>query len=200
MSPFPILAFALRRAWDEWISVILISAGWLAAQVLIIPGPPATAVLFDMARRTAEGEYWSATEVWASFKALFGRAWLWALPNGIIIGLALYNLSTFWRVPGAAWGGLRVVWLVGLLVWLGLNLFYWPFNLAAEDQSLRNTYANCARFWLLHPGAAFVLFLVCLVIGVAALPFALPIVMGVYFWIALVAETAVRRSLQSITN
>ena len=200
MNPLPILSHALRRTWDEWISVVMISALWLVAQVLIVPGPPATAVLFAMTRNTYDGIYWNAGNVWYDFKELFVPAWKWALPNLFVIGLALYNLSTFWNVPGGAWGGLRVVWLVGLVVWLALNLFYWPFYLAAADRSWRNTYANCGRFWLLHPLTALVLFAVCLTIGVVALPFALPIVLGVAFWIALVAETAVRRSLNELTT
>ncbi len=200
MNPFSILAFALRRWWDEYISVLLISALWLPAQVLIIPGPPATATLFALARRTYDGEYWNARDAWATFKALFVPAWLWALPNIAVIGLALYNISTFWNVPGGVWSGLRLLWVAGLLVWLALNLFYWPFWLAAADKSMRNTYANCARFWLLHPGAAFILFLVCLIAGAVSLPFALPLVLGIVFLIALVAETAVRRSLEQNTR
>lgn len=196
MNPLSIIAYALRRWWDEYVSVLLISVSWLLAQVLIIPGPPATATLFAMARRTFDGEYWNASEVWETFKGLFVPAWVWALPNIAVVGLALYNISTFWNVPGGVWSGLRLLWVVGLLVWLGINLFYWPFWLAAADKSLRNTYANCARFWLLHPGAAFVLFAVCVVAGVVSLPFALPLVLGVMFLIALIAETAVRRSLE----
>ena len=195
MNPLNALTFALRRTWDEWISAIILSALWLPAQVLVIPGPPATAMLFAMARQTHDGVYWGAVDAWAAFKALFIPAWKWALPNIIVVGLALYNLSTFGNLPGGAWAGLRVVWLVGLLVWLGLNLFYWPMWHAAEDKSLRNTYMNCGRFWLLHPGAALVLFLVCLVVGIISLSAVLPVILGAVFWIALASETAVRRSV-----
>jgi uncharacterized membrane protein YesL len=200
MNPLAIFAHALRRTWDEWISAILISCLWLLAQLLIVTGPPATATLFAMARRTYDGEYWSAADAWATFRALFGPAWLWGLPNIVVIGLSLYNISTFWSVPGGMWSGLRIIWLIGLLVWLALNLFYWPFYLAAEDRSLRNTFTNSARFWLLHPGTALVLFVVCLALGVVALPFALPTVLGVPFWIAMVAESGVRRSLNEFTT
>ncbi len=200
MNPLAIISFATRRWWDEWMSVVLLSAAWLAAQVLIITGPPATAVLFAMARHTYDGVYWSSADVWKAFKSLFIPGWKWALPNIAVIGLALYNLSTFWNLPGGMWAALRVVWLLALLVWLALNLFYWPMWHAAEDKSLRNTYANCGRFWLLHPAAALVLFLISLVVGVISLPFALPIVLGVIFWLALVAETAVRRSLENRRN
>lgn len=198
MNPFAILSSATRRWWDEWISAILVSVFWLLAQLLVIPGPPATAALFAMARRSHDGEYWGAPDVWAAFKELFVPAWLWALPNIAVIGLAIYNISTFWALPHGAWSALRVVWVVGLIVWLGLNLFYWPFLLAAEDKSLRNTYVNCARFWLLHPLAAVVLFLVCLIVGLITLPFALAIVLGSIFWITLVSEMTVRNSLKIV--
>ena len=91
-------------------------------------------------------------------------------------------------------------WLAALLVWLGLNLFYWPFYLASADRSWRNTYANCARFWLLHPLTAAVLLVVALVVGVAAVSTLLPVVLGAAFWLALVAETAVRRSLTLLVD
>ncbi len=194
MNPFAIITAATRRAWDEYMSVLVISAAWLLAQVLIIPGPPATAALFAMARATHDGVFWSAADAWSAFRALFWPAWRWGLPNLLVITIGLYNISVFWNVPGV-WAGLRWLWLAALLVWLGLNLFYWPFYLASADRSWRNTYANCARFWLLHPPAAAVLLAMALVVGVAAVSTLLPVVLGVVFWLALVAETAVRRSL-----
>ena len=66
MNPLNALTFATRRAWDEWISVVILSALWLPAQVLIIPGPPATAMLFAMARQTHDGVYWGAADAWAA--------------------------------------------------------------------------------------------------------------------------------------
>ena len=194
MRPTSIVAAATRRVWDEYMSVLLLSAGWLLAQVLIIPGPPATAALFAMARATHDGVFWSTADALAAFRALFWPAWRWGLPNLLVIGIGLYNISVFWNVPGV-WAGLRWLWLAGLLVWLGLNLFYWPFYLAATDRSWRNTYANCGRFWLLHPLTAVVLLAVALVVGVAAVSTLLPVVLGAVFWLALVAETAARRSL-----
>lgn len=196
MTPFAAFAFALRRTWDEWISTVMISAIWLLAQVLIIPGPPMTAALFAMARHTYDADYWNAGNVWYAFKEMFVPAWKWALPNIAVIGLSLYNISTFWNLPGLIWYVLRVVWFLGLMAWLGLNMFYWPFWLEAVDRTMRNTYANSIRFWLLHPATALVLFLICLAVGLICLPFALPIVLGVVFWMAMVAETAVRRSLE----
>jgi len=195
MNTFAVLAAAFRRTWEEWLSVMVLSALWLLAQALVVPGPPATATLFAMARATHDGDYWGAADAWAAFRSLFWPAWRWALPTYLVVGLALYNLSVFWNVPGAAWNALRLVWLLALVAWLGLNLFFWPLYLSAADRSLRNTWANCARFWLLHPGTALALLLVSLVVGVASVSSLLPVVLGFVFWLALSAETAVRRSL-----
>lgn len=198
MNAFAILAFATRRWWDEYISVILLSALWLLAQVLVIPGPPATAALYAMTREMYDGRYWGATDVWAAFKAHFWPAWKWGALNWLVIGVGLYNVSTFWYVSGV-WRGLRVVWLAALAVWLALNTFYWPFWLAAADKSLRNTYANVARFWLLQPGTALVLFLVSLVGVVVGLSTVVPVALGLPALLALIGETAVRRGLEKLT-
>jgi uncharacterized membrane protein YesL len=195
MSALRLLVAAAGRVWDEYASVLLLSALWLLAQVLIVPGPPATATLFDMARATRQGQFWSAADAWVAFREHFWPAWRWGLPNLLVFGLGLYNLSVFWNVPGV-WATLRWVWLAVLLVWLGLNLFYWPFYLAATDRSLRNTYANCARFWLLSPATAAVLTVVAVVVGIAGVSTLLPVVLGVVFWLALAAEMAVSQSLE----
>jgi len=199
MNPFAILAYATRRTWEEWLSVIMISCLWLVAQVLVVPGPSATAALFAAARDTYDGTYWNANDVWYHFKRAFGPAWKWGALNVVVVGLSLFNLSTFWSAPGV-WAWLRWVWLAGLGVWLGLNLFYWPFWHAADDHSVRNTYANCGRFWLRHPATAMTLYAILLPLAAVALPFALPVALGLPFWIALVAETAVRRSLGKSTD
>ncbi len=189
------LVSAWRRVWDEYLSVLVLSAVWLLAQVLVVPGPPATAALFAMVRATYDGTYWGAGDAWAAFRAHFWPAWRWGLPNLLIFGIGLYNLSVFWNVPGSVWGGLRWLWVLVLLAWLGLNVVYWPFYFAAADRSLRNTFANCGRFWLLQPATAAGLTLLAAVVLVVGATTLLPVVLGAVFWLALVAETAVRRSL-----
>ncbi len=87
MRPTSIVAAATRRAWDEYMSVLVISAAWLMAQVLVIPGPPATAMLFAMARATHDGVFWSTADALAAFRALFWPAWRWGLPNLLVIGI-----------------------------------------------------------------------------------------------------------------
>jgi hypothetical protein len=76
-----------------------------------------------------------------------------------------------------------------------MNLVYWPFWLAQENRSLRNTYANCGRFLLLNPLAAILLTAVCvLALGVSFL-IVLPVLLGSVAWVALTMLFAVEESL-----
>lgn len=192
MNPFLILVHSARQAWRNYYHTLLISALWLAAQLLIVTGPPATAVLFAMAQNTHEGAYWNAGNLWHAFRELFVPAWIWAMPNILVAaGLALGPVSDWWGRSGVALAGLRVAWVALAALWLGLNLFYWPSWLGAVEPSLRAGYVGSIRFWRQSPIIAFYVFLVTLLVAAVSLPFMLPFVLGVAFWIALVAETAV---------
>ena len=192
-NPFLILVQAARLAWHNAYHTLLISAVWLAAQLLVVPGPPATAVLFAMAHNTSEEAFWNAGNLWHSFRDLFVPAWMWAMPNVVVVGaLAWGPLSGWWGQSGAALAGLKGMWAVLATGWLGLNLFYWPAWLAADAPSLQAGYAGSVRFWRREPVTALYIFLVCTLAAFLSLPLMLPFVLGVAFWIALAAETAVR--------
>lgn len=192
-NPFPILVHAARLAWRNAFHTLLISALWLAAQLLVIPGPPATAVLFAMARNTSEGAFWNAGNLWHALQELFVPAWLWALPNILIAAcLAWAPIYGWWGQTGLILASVKVIWAALAAAWLGLNLFYWPSWLAAAEPSLRTGYTGSARFWRREPVVAFYIFLVSTLVAFLSLPLMLPFVLGVTFWIALAAETAVR--------
>ncbi|MBK8986696.1 MAG: hypothetical protein IPM39_11540 [Chloroflexi bacterium] len=195
-----VLLQASKRWWYEWTAVLPIALAWFVCQVLVLPGPPATAVLFSLMRQSYDNQWWNGRDIWTAAKELFWPAWQWALVNGLVIGLALFNLLTYWDVPGPLWIFLRVVWLLALTVWLGLNLVYWPFWLAQADKSMRNTYANGGRFLLLNPlGALGLTAVVALVLFVSLLTI-LPFVLGSMAWVALVGVTAVQSSLRRQTG
>lgn len=193
INPFSILIHATRQAWQNYYHTLLISALWLAAQLLVITGPPATAVLFAMARHTEDGAFWNSGNLAHAFRELFISAWIWALPNAIILAaLVVFPLSTWWAHTGILWFGLRALWFAAIIAWLGLNMYYWPSWLAAVEPSLRSGYAGSAQFWRRSPVHAFYVFLVSLLVAIICLPLMLPFVLGVIFWIALAAEIAVR--------
>lgn len=198
MNPFSVVAFAVRRWWDEWLPALGLSVLWLVAVLMVVGGPPATALLFAMAQRSYEGAYWGPADMWAAFKRLFWPGWKWGLLNGLVLAVGAYNLYAYWDAPGLGWTALRILWFAVLAVWLGLNLFYWPFWLAQELPTMRATYANCGRFWLLHAPAAAVVALVCLAVAASGVAFMVTILLGSAYLVALIGETAVRRSLEMV--
>lgn len=190
-----VLFQATRRWWYEWTAVLPLALVWFVCQLLVLPGPPATAVLYALMRQSSDNQWWNGRDAWQATKTMFWPAWQWALVNGLVVGLALFNLLVYWDVPGAWWMVLRFIWLLVLTIWLGLNLVYWPFWLAQTDKSLRNTYANCGRFLLLNPlGGLGLTAVSALALFVSSLTI-LPFVLGSMAWVALVGVTAVQHSL-----
>lgn len=190
-----VVAGASRRWWYDWTAVLVISSVWLLAQLFVISGPPATAVLYALLQDTSAQPYWGPRDVWSEFKRLFWPAWRWALLNLIVLGIGLFNLVMYWPNSSLLWVALRLLWIAALSVWLALNFFYWPFWLAQEDQSLRNTYANCRRFLVANPLQVLVLLFVFLAILAVSLLSMLPFVLGSMAWIALAGNLAVGQAL-----
>lgn len=175
--------------------MLVLNAGWFVLQIPVVTGPPATAMVYAMAQRSMDGEYWGARDAWHAFRALFWPAWRWAFVNAVIWFIGIWNLASYWQAPGTVWFSLRLLWIAALSLWLALNLFYWPFWLAQEDRSLLNTYRNCGRFLLLHPGLALALVILCVVLTAVSLVTTLPFTLALMCWLALVTLSAVRRSL-----
>ncbi|MDJ0752367.1 MAG: hypothetical protein QNJ45_02535 [Ardenticatenaceae bacterium] len=195
MNVWKIFRRSIFLWWYEWPSLLLLGYGWALAQLLIVTGPPATAVLFVMCSRSTAGTYWHIGDAWREFKSLFWAGWVWGGINLLVIGIILVNLLYFASASGGIWLVLRLVWLLSLFVWLGLNGLYWPFWLAQENQSWRQTMQNCGRFWLLHPLTALSLTLIVLVIGVASVLTMLPLLLGSIPLLALLWLVAVEKSL-----
>lgn len=191
-----ILRRAFRLWWDEWVVFLVLNAAWFLLQLPIITGPPATAALFAMVSESHGGVYWGPRDAWAAFRRLFWPAWRWGLPNLILLAIAVFNFVVYWDSPGLTWALFRLIWTVTLFVWFGLNLVYWPFWLAQEDKSLRTTYANAARFFLLNPVSGSLLVLVTFILTLVSLILTLPFTLALACWLASIATVAVQQSLQ----
>ncbi|MFQ5419692.1 MAG: hypothetical protein ACE5EY_04945 [Anaerolineae bacterium] len=195
IKPFSVIIHALRLWWREWIGMILLNILWLLLQVPIVTGPPATAVLYTIAQCIHEDEYWEMQELWPLLRKLFWPAWRWALPNGLFLLAIGGNFYAYQNAGGAGWLFLRLVWGALLAAWLALNLFYWPFWLNQEDKSLRATYANCGRVFLLNPLPAINRGAFCVALMAASVLITVPLAAGAVCLLALVGITAVQDSL-----
>jgi hypothetical protein len=194
IRPFPVIWRAFGVWWDQWFLLTILNVGWFVAQLFVVTGPPATAVLFAMTQRTLDGDFWDHREVGQAFRQMFWPAWRWGALNLLVVGVAAFNLLAYAEAAGV-WNALRMVWVVALVLWGSLNLFYWPFWLAQDDKSMWNTYANCGRFLLLNIWQTPLLLLVCAVLTVLSVAATLPFTMALMVWLGLLAGTAVRHSL-----
>ncbi|MBK8902749.1 MAG: hypothetical protein IPM53_16285 [Anaerolineaceae bacterium] len=194
IRPFHVIWRAFAVWWDQWFILTILNIGWFVAQLFVVMGPPATAVLFAMTQRTLDGDFWDHREVGQAFREMFWPAWRWGALNLLVVGVAAFNLLTYADAAGV-WNLLRMVWLVVLVLWGSLNLFYWPFWLEQDDRSMWTTYANCGRFLLLNIWQTPLLLLVCALLTVLSVATTLPFTLALMVWLGLLAGTAVRHSL-----
>ena len=175
--------------------MLVLNAAWFVLQIPVVTGPPATASVYAMVRRSAEGEYWGPREAWQEFRSLFWPAWRWGLLNVLVWFVGLSNLISYWQAPGTQWFALRLLWIGTLTLWLSVNFFYWPFWLAQDDRSMRNTYRNCGRFMLLHPGLALALVGLSVILTVVSLVTTLPFTLVLMCWLALLGTISVQQAV-----
>ena len=195
IKPFRVIGQAFKLWWDQWFILTILNIGWFLAQLLIVTGPPATAVLYAMTKRTMDGDFWDHREAGAAFRQLFWPAWRWGLINLLVVGVAAFNLLAYEATDDGLWPLLGPIWIIALILWGSLNLFYWPFWLEQADKSLRNTYANCGRFLLLNIWQAPLLIVICALLAVISVLTTLPFTLALLVWLALLGSTAVSHSL-----
>jgi uncharacterized membrane protein YesL len=190
---------ALKRAlahwWGELINLTLLNVVWLGCQLVVILGPPATATMYAVARRLAEGEHLFLRDVMSDFRDLFWPAWQWGLANLVVIGIALGNFYAYRSFSGPLWGLLRLLWGAILVGWLLVQVYYWPFFFEQEDRSFRTTLVNAAKMLLLDPGLGLFIAAFSLVLAVGGILLGIPLGTTLMPWLALIGTYAVRESL-----
>jgi hypothetical protein len=194
-SPATIVSEAFHLWWSHGVSLALLNFLWFISLPLLLPAPPATAVVYTICHRLYRGELWDLRDLWPLFRRLFWPAWQWALLNGAFWLITAINFASYAGQSGAFWLLLRLLWGGLALLWLVLNFTFWPFWLAQADRSLQNTYLNAARFLLLNPFTAVGLVVLAVLLTVVSLVATLPFALALMSWLALLGITAVQRAM-----
>ncbi len=190
-----VTAHAFRLWWQEIYLLIFYNLVWLSCQVLIVPGPAATAAMYVIARQLADGEVIELRHGLKALRRMFPQAWVWGGINLLIAGVLTGNFWLYQSATGWLWMVLRLVWGVIALGWFAVNLFYWPFWLAQDQHSMKLTFRNSFLFLLKQPGLALTLMLISALLIVISVLTTLPLAAVLMAWLALIGVLAVKEEL-----
>jgi uncharacterized membrane protein YesL len=192
---FSIIGQAFRLWWQEFMLLIFFNLIWLALQIPVVTGPPATAAMYVIARQLANGELIEPRHGLEALRRMFVPAWMWGAVNLLIIGVLVGNFWLYQSATGWLWTGIRLVWGMIALGWFAINLFYWPFWLAQEQHSLQLTFRNSFLFLAKQPGLALTLMFISALLIIGSVLTTLPLAAALMTWLALIGVLAVEEAL-----
>lgn len=157
----------LTDAYMMAIPLIMLNVAWFVASLPLVTAIPAAGALFYATNQIAHGKPASWSTFGEGFRVCFRRSWTWGLLNVLVALAAIGYLYLFASLEGGAriWASALV--LVGVFLWLSLQVYTFPLLLEQEQPRLRLAYRNAAILLLRRPLFTF---------GTAALLIALAIV------------------------
>lgn len=196
---FSVYRRSLAEIWGDLWTMLVVNSLWIVANLLIIPGPPATIALHSYVNRIVHGQESDHDDFWKAFKRSWGVGWRWGIVNLIVMLLLALNYYLVSNATNANLGS----WLQGLYIavalgWFMLQFFALPFLFEQEEMKVGQAMRNSALMIGRNLGFSFLLGLSLLIfLTVATLAFALGIVYGAVF-LALAGHFAVNDQLSSI--
>lgn len=154
-----VLRASIVDIWEHLVLVMACSLTWLVLVVLIIPGPPATVALFEMAERLARREpllEWR--DYLRAVRARFGLGWRWAAIVAPVVAILLIDILAMPRIfsPTVA-APAQWFFIVTLALWLVVNWYALALLFQQKALSMRLALRNGAVLLLQHPLFTFVL-------------------------------------------
>ncbi len=140
MAALKVIQRAFGDTWEGIASVLACNLFWLLAQLLIIPGPPATLALFYYANRLANQEAADFSDFWRAFWRYWGPAWRWGLVNYLVIAILYFDE----RLTGAIGPVVQGFYLASLAVWFLLQIYTLALLFEQDSPSVLQALRNAA--------------------------------------------------------
>ena len=178
-----ILAQSFKVIWQELWTALVVNSLWMLANLLIIPGPPATLALQWYTNQLVHQEAVDHTDYWRAIRRYFKEGWRWGIVNLLII---LFLVGDYWITCQAQDFTGKTLMLgvyVGLLLfWFLLQFFALPLLFEQAEQKLRQAWGNALVLIGLNLRFVIVLGLVItLVLLLGTLAFLLSVFFGPIF-------------------
>ena len=124
---------------------------WVALSLPLITAPAAWAGLARLSYLSSRQPGVTLDEFWQGFRENLKRGAALAIINVLVIVVNVVNLLGFRNAGGLAFDGLRVFWLLVVIIWFGIQLYVWPLFYAMERPSLPGAFKNAALMVILNP-------------------------------------------------
>jgi uncharacterized membrane protein YesL len=152
-NAFQVVRSAIVDLWDHVFLVIFCSLVWLFLVLLIIPGPPATLALFDIAQRIAQREHLlEFRDYLRAVRNRFGAGWRWGALNGLVVAILLIDIRVVPRMvsPSVALS-IQLFLALVLVFWIVVNWYALAFLFQQKEPSVRQALRNGGVLLLQHP-------------------------------------------------
>lgn len=187
---------SLGEIWEDLWTMLGVNSFWILANLLVIPGPPATIALHAYANRIVHDEVTDLGDFWKAFKHSWGVGWRWGAVNLVAAALLAVNYYLVSNAVNINTGSfLQGLYIAVALGWLMLQFYALPFLFEQEEMKVSQALRNSALMIGRNLGFSFLFGLsLLLFMLVATLAFALGIMFGAVF-LALVGNFAVNDQL-----
>jgi uncharacterized membrane protein YesL len=148
-----VVRLAVVDLWDNVFLVIFCSLVWLFLVLLIIPGPPATLALFEMAERIARREHLlEFSDYLRAVGRRFGVGWRWGALNILVLAILVIDILVVPRMVSATVAAsLQILLAVALAAWIVVNWFALAFLFQQREPSVRQALRNGGVLLLQSP-------------------------------------------------
>jgi hypothetical protein len=138
-----ILRHSFRLIWEDLWTTLVCNWIWLFANLLILPGPPATMALIYYTNLLAHGETADLKDFWVGFRRYWKTGWKWGLLNLGILFILLGDLTLLRHAEGKLLNQFTAgLYLALLATWLLLQFFALPFLFEQGSLSLVKAFKN----------------------------------------------------------
>lgn len=188
---------AFQDIWGDLWTMLVCNLLWYLANLLIVPGPPATLALVYYANRLAHDEVADLGDFWKAFRQNWGPAWRWGGVNLAMIAFLLGDILLTGQLSQELWSQyMQGLYLALLTGWFVVQFFALPFLFEQETMSVRQALRNSAALIGKNIGFAIALTgLLLLILITGVLAFTLSFAFGAVL-IACVGNRAVLNRLE----
>lgn len=194
-----IIGGAFQDLWADLWTVLAVNFFWLLANLLVIPGPPATLAVTAYGNRLAHGEETDFGDFWKAFRKYWGQAWRWGGIHLAVLVFLVGDIVLTDQFPATIWKPyLQGLYVMLLAVWLAVQFFTLPFLFEQERMSLRLALRNSTALIARNPAFTLSLFVLVILIFIAGtFAFLLSVMFGAVFT-ACVSNRAVLNRLKDV--